>query len=90
MRRQLVARLVPFEEFFVPYTTTVSINWPYGREQVLVVTPSANPDDPSAVKMNPVFEAHLRDLRNWSLGTKFKQTFPQLVDESVRIVDKPR
>ncbi|WPH00241.1 Hypothetical protein R9X50_00306400 [Acrodontium crateriforme] len=90
MRRQLVARLVPFEEFFVPYTTTVSINWPYGRDQVLVATPLASPDDPSAVKMTAGFEAHLRDLRNWSLGTKFKQTFPQLVDDSVRIVDKDR
>ena len=27
---------VPFDEFFIPYTTTVSLNWPHGQDMILV------------------------------------------------------
>ncbi len=42
-----------------------------------------------SVLMNPVFETHLRDLNNWSIGNMFKTEFPYLIDESVRIQDGP-
>lgn len=75
---------VKFEEFFVPYTTTLSLNWPYPKDQVLIQSASA---DENAMTMNPVFEAHLRDLGNWSLGKEFEGTFPGLVGDGVRILD---
>lgn len=30
--------------------------------------------------INPVFERHLRDLSNWSLGPAFEKAFPSLAD----------
>lgn len=79
---------VNFEEFFIPYTTTLSLNWPYLSDQVLQRTTSAdaNENGCGGIKMNEIFETHLRDIRNWSLGSRFKHSFPDLVDD-VRIHD---
>jgi len=101
----------PFETFFVPYTTTLSLNWPYEHSQCLISTASpttagaegnttprpGSSDATSAVEIalhgtdegqefaiSPVFESHLRNLNNWSLGTAFADSFPDLVDD-VRI-----
>lgn len=91
-----------FDSFFVPYTTTLSLNWPYTDSDVLL--PSATPQNngtnsaasPGSIsshvsdpnepfwRMNPVFETHVRDLRNWSLGTLFRDAYPQWA-ETVRI-----
>jgi hypothetical protein len=39
------------------------------------------------MEISPAFMNHLRDLRNWSLGSRFRNTFPFLCDETVRIED---
>lgn len=87
MRRRIITGSpVNFDEFFIPFTTTFSINWEYSQEGVL----SQDPDDPSAVKMNPAFERHIRELQNWTLGSRFRDTFPELVDQEVGIRDVAR
>jgi hypothetical protein len=100
MRNQLIRaeKEIDFNDFFVPYTTTLSLNWPYSSEMILVQQPqqTANSnttpsrtnraDEPnSEFVINPAFEQHCRTLSNWSLGPAFPQAFPHLVDESVRI-----
>jgi hypothetical protein len=74
-----------FDSFFIPYTSTLSINWPYSPESVLL--PSVPPKnvqrtsrgvtDEPFWRMNPVFEAHIMNLDNWSLGSAFSEHFPQ-------------
>ncbi|KAF1351042.1 hypothetical protein BDV97DRAFT_350946 [Delphinella strobiligena] len=107
----------PFESFFVPFTTTLSLNWPYESTQCLLpaayhtkpstassgdgtvpdpsdasVTATAienvvnGVDDGDEFMINPVFESHLRNLDNWSLGSPFRNAFPDLV-EDVKIKD---
>ena len=101
----------PFESFFIPYTTTMSLNWPYEHSQCLLPTPRTpqgdvtptprqgstdatsaiggavhRGDDSEEYIINPVFESHLRNLDNWSLGTVFRNSFPDLVDD-VKIRD---
>lgn len=84
MRRRLnTGPQVKFEEFFIPFTSTLSLDWPYLNEHVL----SQDPDDPSSVKMNPAFEDHIRDLSHWTLGSRFRDAFPNLVDQDVGIRD---
>ncbi|KAF2215191.1 hypothetical protein CERZMDRAFT_109955 [Cercospora zeae-maydis SCOH1-5] len=85
MRSQIALREeeVRFEDFFVPYTTELSLNWPLPHDCVLLRSGS----DGAALELNPAFEHHLRDLNNWSLGPRFAQTFPTLVDGTVRIKD---
>jgi hypothetical protein len=79
---------VNFEDFFIPFCNKLNLNWPYPQDQVLIPNPSATEGEDS-VLMNPVFETHLRDLNNWSMGTIFRENFPHLIDESVTIRDAP-
>ena len=65
---------IPFEAFFVPYTITLSLNWPYEAQDTLIA------GEEGEMAMNPVFERHLRDLDNWSLGPSFAAKFPMLAE----------
>ncbi|KAF7115909.1 hypothetical protein CNMCM5793_003652 [Aspergillus hiratsukae] len=81
MRDRLVCSYqdYPFENWFIPYTRTLSVNWPYEATDCLLST-SDNED----LIINPVFERHFRNLDNWSLGPAFAEAFPQLA-ETARI-----
>lgn len=62
----------PFNDFFVPFTDTLSLNWPYEETDVLIETPTGE------LLINPVFETHMKRQENWTLGEQFDRTFPQL------------
>lgn len=66
---------IALENFFIPYTTTLSLNWPYDPSNTLLSVP-----DSDELSINPVFERHLRDLSNWTLGPAFARAFPTLAD----------
>ena len=87
MRDELVGNYerYPLELFFVPYTTTLSLNWPY--DDVDIFAPPKPSDGELA--LSPAFESHLRNLNNWSLGSAFTSQFPMLAS-GVRIEDKER
>lgn len=74
---------ITLENFFIPYTTTLSLNWPYDPSDTLLSLP-----DSDELSINPVFERHLRDLNNWSLGPAFAKAFPALA-ETTRIMPDP-
>lgn len=77
MRDRLVMNYqdYPFENWFIPFTRTLSVNWPYEHTDCLLSMGDA--DD---LIINPVFERHFRNLNNWSLGPAFADAFPGLVD----------
>ncbi|KAI0878822.1 hypothetical protein GGS24DRAFT_442195 [Hypoxylon argillaceum] len=62
-----------FEAMFLPYTQTLSVNWPYEDKDVL-----REATDGSEITINPIFEQHLLDINNWSLGDAFDQACPAL------------
>lgn len=70
---------IPLENFFIPYTTTLSLNWPYDPSDTLLSLPDSDDLSINPV-INPVFERHLRDLSNWTLGPAFAKAFPMLAD----------
>ncbi|KAL2753762.1 hypothetical protein ACRALDRAFT_1077329 [Sodiomyces alcalophilus JCM 7366] len=73
LARNYNIRDYPFDEFFIPFTTTLSLNWPYEEVDTLLMVPGS--DD---VMINPVFERHLRRLENWTLGDSFASALPGL------------
>jgi hypothetical protein len=79
MRDRLVRDYSPrdylFDNFFVPFTSTLSLNWPYEPTDTLLSSPESD-----ELMINPVFERHLRRLENWSLGPAFSKAFPGLQD----------
>ncbi|KAI1760882.1 hypothetical protein GGR53DRAFT_469886 [Hypoxylon sp. FL1150] len=62
-----------FDNFFIPFTTTISLNWPYEPTDALLQSP-----DGAELLVNPVFERHMRRLENWTLGSAFDEAFPAL------------
>lgn len=95
MRRKLILARTPgtrinFDDFFVSFTYTMSVNWPYPQTSCLSTTPSSVPGEPPVVELNPSFVEHIHRLENWSVGPEFVNNFPELVDEHVRIVDRPK
>ncbi|KAH6867875.1 hypothetical protein B0T10DRAFT_596257 [Thelonectria olida] len=65
---------IPFDDLFIPFTATLSLNWPYEDTDTLLQHPNGD-----ELMINPVFERHLRRLENWSLGNAFSKAFPGLV-----------
>jgi hypothetical protein len=63
----------PFDNFFIPFTTTLRVNWPYEETDILLESP-----DGEELMINPVFERHLRNADNWSLGEPILKAFPSL------------
>lgn len=93
MRDHLVRHYNPrdylFDNFFIPFTTTLSLNWPYEPTDTLLSTGSGSGSGGESgvvigtgddLVINPVFERHLRRLENWSLGPSFAKAFPSLQD----------
>ncbi|KAL7926522.1 hypothetical protein ACQKWADRAFT_280569 [Trichoderma austrokoningii] len=64
-----------FDNWFLPFTSTFSICWPYEEAHTLLRNP-----DSDEIMINPVFESHMRNLENWKVGRAFAEAFPMLVD----------
>ncbi|KAG4035588.1 hypothetical protein MFRU_001g03570 [Monilinia fructicola] len=75
-----------FDNFFIPFTSTLSLNWPYEPTDALLNsgggdgTAGMGFSEEGELLINPVFERHLRSLENWSLGPAFASAFPGLKD----------
>ena len=65
----------PFENWFLPFTSGLSVNWPYEPVDCLI-----NTGDHEEPIINPVFERHIYRLKNWTVGSQFIATFPALAD----------
>lgn len=81
MRDLMIRNLEKYnlDEFFVPYANTLSVNWPYSDSYVLLQTPGTKTDSSEPeITINPVFDQHVRNLDNWTVGEEFKRCFPEL------------
>ncbi|KAJ5727948.1 hypothetical protein N7493_005768 [Penicillium malachiteum] len=65
----------PFDNWFIPFTRGLSVNWPYEPTDCLL-----SAGDSDELLINPVFERHMRNLSNWSLGPLFAECYPHLID----------
>lgn len=85
MRDRLVTshRDYPFENWSVPFTRGMDVSWPYEATDCVL-----SAGDSDELIINPVFERHMRNLNNWSLGPLFAETYPGLVD-TTRIRPEP-
>ncbi|KAJ5167048.1 uncharacterized protein N7482_005829 [Penicillium canariense] len=85
MRDRLVTSYqeYPFENWSIPFTRGMDVNWPYEATDCLL-----SAGDSDELLINPVFERHMRCLSNWSLGPLFAKTYPGLVD-TTRIRPEP-
>jgi len=61
----------PLDDFFVPYTQTVCVNWPYADTDCLLQSPLSED-----VLINPVFMSHIKNRDIWTLGERFRAAMP--------------
>lgn len=81
MREFLVRNqeLYNVEEFGAFHSTSVSVNWPYSSDCVLIEAgDDTTKEGDKVLNLNPAFEEHVRDLRNWTAGPRFTQRYPEL------------
>ncbi|KAJ5793860.1 hypothetical protein N7457_000459 [Penicillium paradoxum] len=74
----------PFDDWHKPFTNGLSVNWPYEDTDCLL-----SAGDSDELVINPVFERHMRNLSNWSLGPSFAEVYPALAD-TAQIKPDPR
>lgn len=85
MRAKLVSghSSVSLDNFFVPFTLTLSINWPGNDDADSCLY---QPEGGQTVCMAPAMRRHWMHIENYSLGLEFARNFPMLAD-TCRIVD---
>ena len=61
---------------------TLSVNWPHNPAEVLITQDDCRQGmgGKKQVIINPNFEQHIRDLRNWSIDAKVAETMPELYE----------
>ncbi|KAG9691321.1 hypothetical protein KCU95_g8128, partial [Aureobasidium melanogenum] len=92
MRDRMIknASAYPNERYGPLYCQDLSLNWPYDPQQCLLprassvhgaeATSAAVLDDDEEFMINPVFESHMRNLSNWSIGPAFANNMPELAE----------
>jgi hypothetical protein len=70
---------ITFDEFAAVYSSSFSVWWPYDSNHVIIKIKTPQSTTPMVV-MNPIYEDHLRQLKNWRVGETFRQSFPAIAD----------
>lgn len=92
LRAKLVYQFpgLSLEAFFLPYTSSLSVNWPDPDDVwtcVFRVRRQATRSDGDSrdaegftedIRPLPAYEQHVRNLDNWSVGPEFAEAFPWL------------
>jgi hypothetical protein len=60
-------------EIFQQATSTFSVNWPYHDSDMFITDPTKD-----RMVLNPVFETHIRDGKNWTFSPEVAVEFPFL------------
>lgn len=73
----------PFDNWFIPFTTGMSVNWPYEDRGCLLWT-----ENEQEATVNPIFVQHIMRLDNWSVGPMFNETHAELACNAI-VREKP-
>ncbi|KAF4466727.1 BZIP transcription factor [Fusarium albosuccineum] len=73
---------ITLDDFAATYSSGFELNWPYEPSSVLLAS-SVNGNGTAESVTNPVYEEHMRQIRNWTVGEAFRHKFPELA----RLID---
>ena len=72
---------ITLDDIAATYASSFFVSWNYDPSHVLISVDAES----KVVITNPVFEEHIRQLKNWSVSEPFRQRFPELsalIDET--------
>ncbi|CAI7645549.1 unnamed protein product [Penicillium pancosmium] len=64
----------PYSTFSALYSPNVTVNWPYDPMDAVK-------EVENGMILNPIFEKHIRRLKNWKLSSRFEEYLPGLAEE---------
>ncbi|KAL2752008.1 hypothetical protein ACRALDRAFT_2030257 [Sodiomyces alcalophilus JCM 7366] len=75
---------ITLDDWAALYSSSFNVSWPYDQSHVVIAM--TNPNEPGVTEytINPVYEEHLRQMHNWTVGDSFRKRFPEiskLIDE---------
>lgn len=73
---------LPLDNFFIPFTTTLSVNWPGDGDAQTCLYRAED----GRMHMSPSLRKHWWNIKPYSLGLMFAQRIPVLAD-TCRIID---
>jgi len=79
---------ISLDDFAAAYSTQFSILWNYDPKLVVMNHPSISTPAQGKVTINPIYEEHIRQLKNWSVSEMFRNRFPemgQIIDQSLSV-----
>ncbi|KAK2775859.1 trichothecene efflux pump [Colletotrichum kahawae] len=80
VREYLIANPdITLDDWAATYSSSFDVSWTYEPSLVLITVATDGPGM-SEITINPVYEEHLRQLKNWTVGTLFRQRFPVIAD----------
>lgn len=68
---------INLDDFAASYSSGFTLNWPYDPASV-VLAASISGNGTAETTINPVYEEHVRQIRNWTVGDAFRKRFPDL------------
>lgn len=69
----------PFEEFSDVYSSSVTISWPHNDSDIVIdLSGMHSPGQGTQAIINPIFERHIRNLDNWTVGEAFGRFYPEM------------
>jgi hypothetical protein len=74
---------ITLDDFAAVYSSSFAVRWQYDPSLV-VITTGVNEQGIKQVIANPIYDEHIRQLTNWTIGDAFRKRFPEvgkLIDE---------
>lgn len=68
---------ITFDEYTDAFSLSFEVNWPYDDALVIV---KEETEGSAAVRwrISPVFQEHIRNMRNWTVGPRYSQFYPPM------------
>ncbi|EQB56672.1 BZIP transcription factor [Colletotrichum gloeosporioides Cg-14] len=80
VREYLIANPdITLDDWAATYSSSFDVSWTYEPSLVLITVATDGPEM-SEITINPVYEEHLRQLKNWTVGRLFRQRLPEIAD----------
>jgi hypothetical protein len=70
---------ITFDEYTDAFTLSFNVNWPYDDSLVILELNDPETGLPGgSYQLNPVFEEHIRNMKNWTVDPRYRQHYPEL------------
>ncbi|KAI1843563.1 hypothetical protein JX266_010196 [Neoarthrinium moseri] len=76
---------ITLDDFASTYSSSFTVKWDFDPAHVLITVNSGG-SGLKEVIINPVYEDEIRQLKNWAIGQRFRERFPEiakLIDEEI-------